>query len=426
MRLKAKVSLVVMALTLALSGHSVAADEQFSAEQKTEVISKLAKALTEKYVLVEEGKAFGEKLIELDRNGAFETNNNQRAFTFALHQRLSEISNDKHIAVIPAKGFGGGQRMMQMSGQHIETSILAGNIGLLTINDLMGTPAEINQAMLKLASTDGLLIDMRQCPGGDENIVAQVMSYFIPENETIIEMHQRDQDVRLVKSRQLPEENQRYLNKPITAVTSNYTGSGCEEIAFDIKYHDLGYIYGENTAGAGFALQSEAAEIGYGIKVNIPDTAPKHPKYNFTFEKVGVSPDLRESAHLALDKAHQMMLSQLLVNADNAETLKNVLITSIEKTNEISLRAIELSREYRDYLGDYGVQDQIIQGNGQLQVVIKGNRTFGLNKIDKDLFAMKMTRGGKIRFERDHHGNITGYSLYRPHTAKWTFVKRKV
>jgi len=424
MQLKTKINLVVMAL--ALSTHHAIADEPFSAEQKTAVISKLAEALTQKYVLVEEGIAFGNKLIELDQQGVFKSSNNQQAFTFALHQRLSEISNDKHIAVIPAKGYGGGQRMMQMSGQHIETRILAGNIGLLTINDLMGSPSEINQAMLKLASTDGLLIDMRQCPGGDENVVAQLMSYFIPENETIIEMHQRDQDVRLVKSRQLPEENQRYLNKPITAVTSSFTGSGCEEIAFDIKYHDLGYIYGENTAGAGFALQSEAAEIGYGIKVNIPDTAPKHPKYDFTFEKVGVSPDLKESAQLALDKAHQMMMSQLLVNADNAETLKNALITSIEKTNKISFRAIELSREYRDYIGDYGVRDQIIQGNGQLQVVIKGNRTFGLNKIDKDLFAMKMTRGGKIRFERDHHGNITGYSLYRPHTAKWTFVKRKV
>jgi len=421
MKLRTKISLV--ALTLIMNANSAFAEGKFSAEQKTTVINKLAKALTQRYVLVEEGKAFGKELIELNKNGAFDYFDNQREFTFALDQKLSEISNDKHIAVIPAKGFDNGT-MMQMPDQHVETSILAGNIGLLTINDLMGTPEEIDKAMLKLASTDGLLIDMRHCPGGDENVVAQLMSYFIPEDDTIIEMHQRDHDVRLVKSRQLPANAQRYLNKPLTAVTSNFTGSGCEEISFDIKYHDLGYIHGENTAGAGFALQSENADIGYGLTASIPDTAPKHPRYNFTFEKVGVAPDFKESAPLALDKAYQMMLSQLFDSSKDKKTLKNALFNSIDKTNKISFKSVESSRKYRDYIGSYGKKDKIINEQGQLHIIVKGNHTFGLTEIKNDLFSMKMTGGGKVRFERDQQGNITGYNLYRPHTNEWTFVKR--
>jgi hypothetical protein len=129
---------------------------------------------------------------------------------------------------------------------------------------------------------------------------------------------------------------------------------------------------------------------------------------------------------LALDKAHQMMMSELLARSKDKDNLTKALINSIAKTNAISAHSVELSREYRDYLGLYGDKNQIVQGNGQLQVIIKGNHTFDLSKIDNDLFSMQMTGGGKVRFERNAQGNITGYSLYRPHTSKWTFTKRKV
>ena len=333
--MKLKTSLSMITIGLLFSSTVIKAEDQFTNKNKTEIIMKLAKALKNKYVLVKEGEGFGEELIHLNEQGAFSKSNSQRQFAYELNSKLREIANDKHLNVMPKRGLGGkiiggpGPKMVQGSSMsnlpHIETEILPGNVGVLTINDLLGTTSEIDKAMKELTSTDSLLIDVRQCPGGDEKVVQQLMSYFIPENDTIIEMYQRDHEARLVKSKTLPVTNKRYLDKPIVVVTSASTGSGCEEISFDIKYHKLGYLYGENTAGAGFALFSGPIDLGYGLEANIPDTAPKHPDYDFTFEKVGVAPDFTANSALAFDKAYQLVLSLMLDKDKRNKTLTIII-----------------------------------------------------------------------------------------------------
>jgi hypothetical protein len=419
MKFKVRVSLISAAL-MCCSG-LVSGSTQFDAKQKTQVVNRYAQALTKRYVLVEEGKAFGQALLKQHQQGKFDGAKTKRDFVNQLNRSIRAISNDKHMAIMPAD-------TMEHDGEqapidNIEASILSGNVGLLTINDFMGKPQDVDKAMAKLSSTDGLLIDVRHCPGGEDAVVSQLMSYFLPEGETIIEFYARGKDVRLNKSRQLPATAKRYMNKPIYVITSPFTGSACEELSFDIKYHDVGFVYGQTTAGAGFAMEAEPTDIGFGLVAMIPDSLPKHPKYDFTFEKVGVTADIIENPVMALDKAHQSILSQLIAKSKNNDLLTQSLLTSVEKTNTMALIMAQQGREYRAYLGNYGDKEKIVFDEGQLKINF-GKQALLMQKISDDLFSLKFTGGGKIRFERDKQGNVTGYSLYRAHTDKWSFTDK--
>ena len=464
MKLKASVSLISAALLV--SSNIVSAEALFSAQKKTEVINNLAKALADKYVLVEEGKQFGLELQELNRSGKYANAKTKHGFFMQLDQDLIRISNDKHMHVLPKEMLGGSgpvvinapdskvkvsgepkklikkgakklitsgsksggspQKMRYMPKKHLETDILEGNIGLLTVNDVLGSEEGIDKAMAKLSSTDGLIIDARSCPGGNEKTITQLVSYFMPQGKAILEMHPRGKPMQITKSVQLPVSAKRYLNKPLFVLSSNNTGSACEELSFDIKHHDLGYVIGKNTSGAGFALQNEPEDVGYGLVALIPKAVPRHPGTKLTFEKVGVAPDIEMNPILALDEAHQMILSQLISEKGKTNKLSTALFSSIQKSTKEAIKLADRSKQFRTYLGLYGNEDKIIFADGNLSILTGARKPLGLTQIENDLFSINKTRGGQIRFERDNKGKITGFSEYRARNSSWTFNKKKL
>ena len=448
-----KTQLTVLPVIIFLSGlNTLFAEPTFTNENKTEVIKTLSEAINTGYVLVEEGNKISQELMSLHDAGEFNNKTTKDEFVQQLNQKLFQISNDKHLSLRP-EGGGAGRRMVrraapnaasstQAQGQtsaagpqkvrkvpaqknqsmkkmmglpdtpSIETKILPGNVGLLKVNDLMGTVAGADKAMAELANTDGLIIDVRQCPGGLGDISNQISSYFVPEGEEIMKMHTRGQDVRINRSVVLPAGAKRYLGKPFYLATSGFTGSACEALSFSLKYHDLGIVYGETTAGAGHASVNGLVAVGHKLAAFVPDSMPEHPKFKGGFEKVGVTADIETGSLIAVDQAYQMILSQLLEKNPQDKPLSKAMFKVTKQIQHALLQQVRDSREYAELVGQYSKQDAILLEKGQLKFQFSSGRKYPLVKLADDLFKLVYSRGdAKLRINRDANKNVIDISV---------------
>ena len=458
--MKTKLRLMVLATIIMLSGWSTLfAEPIFNDENKTTIINTLAKAIKDGYVLVDKGNKFSQELLNLHAAGEFANATTKDEFIKQVNTKLFQISNDKHLSLRAEGGSGrrmvrrvvanpdaasgkakgpksGPQRMVKVSGQKgqsmkkmmgmpdtpsLETEILPGNIGLLKILDLMGSVEGVDKAMAELANTDGLIIDVRQCPGGSGEISNQISSYFVAEGEEIMSMHTRGQEAHINRSVELPVGSKRYLGKPFYLVTSGFTGSACEALSFSLKYHDLGIVYGETTAGAGHASVNGLIPISHKLAAFIPDSMPKHPKYKGGFEKVGVTADIETNSLIAVDQTYQMILSQLLEKNQHDKQLITAMLKATNKVKKSLLKQVRDSRKYNEMLGQYGEKDSIILEKGQLKIQLSSGRKYSLMLIEEDLFSLVYSRGDqKLRINRDGNKNIIGISLSpRPNNKEW-------
>ncbi len=474
--MKIKTSTVLLSAALLLSGFNTSFASQtqtvkssFGKEQKDLIINKLAHAISTQYVLEDKGIKFSQQLLAKNSSGAYGESATKEDFIQQLNKSLYQITNDKHVSVRPAasekNGKGPQKRMMRKmvksqpqenadksqpqrkmvrmdpgasagkslkaqfglpEGPSMATDILPGNIGLLTISDLMGEVSELDESMAKLANTDGLIIDVRECPGGSGEISTQLSSYFMPEGEELMSHYTRGEPARVSTSVVLPDGASRYFNKPVYLVTSGFTGSACEALTFVTKYHDLATIVGENTAGAGHALTSDLTPMGFGLAAFIPNSMPSHPKHKGGFEKIGVPVDVNASAPIAVDRALQLILSELLAKNSNSPTLAKALISSTEKTNKVLLEQVQNRRKYHALLGDYGDGRALIFEQGQLKYKTPRGMKIPLKQLDSDLFMMMSKRASsKVRVERNTEGEVTGISLSpRPGQTQWKALQR--
>lgn len=452
-----KISTVLLLLGLLLSDwQECLAEEVFVSEQKDGIIAELSTALAEKYVLADEGAKFSKQLLEKHQQGTFNDAKSKAEFVAQVNQSLYAITRDKHINVRPQQtsaqpgrvmrrvaqpgadnnaapadgqkrmvrrvapsnsGEGAGNQSMKAmfglpEGESLLPSILPGNIGLMTVKDLMGSVEEVNQVMEKLADTDGLVIDVRQCPGGSGMISTQIASYFSPEGSELMRYYTRGEPVVTTRSVQLPSGSKRYLNKPVYLVTSEFTGSACEALSYVLKYHDLARVLGEKSAGAGHALTAPMTSLGQGLVAFIPNTRPEHPNHKGGFEKVGVAVDIDASSPIAVDRAHQLVLSELMSKGDNKGALATTLLASINATNSQLLAQANSRREQQELLGEYGDNDALIFERGQLKLQLASGVKVPLKQLKKDLFQIVSIRTDqKVRIDRNAKGEVKGISI---------------
>lgn len=455
--MKLKTPAFLLSSVLLLSGwQHCFAEEVFSSAQKDVLVNSLADAIAQKYVLADEGARFSQQLLKQHSDGVFDDATSKNEFVDQLNKQLYSITRDKHVNVRPEQSQQGQGRVMRRvvqsgegansaqaspqkrmvrvaapqgsegaaasqsmkamfglpEGDSVATDTMPGNIGLITVNDLMGSIEDINKAMALVAETDGLIIDVRQCPGGSGRISTQIASYFMPEGGELMRYHTRGEPVFVTRSVELPDGAKRYLNKPVYLVTSGSTGSACEALAYVLKYHNLAVVLGEKSAGAGHALTAQLTPVGFGMAAFIPNTRPEHPNHKGGFEKVGVAVDIDASAPIAVDRAHQLVLSGLLNSDAGQPKLTKALMESINKTNTRLLSQARDRIKYQPLLGEYGDSDALIFERGQLKLKLAGGRKVPLKQLENDLFEIVSIRTDqKVRVDRSSNGDITGISI---------------
>jgi carboxyl-terminal processing protease len=165
--------------------------------------------------------------------------------------------------------------------------------------ELTGFGPEIERdfeyAMQSMQGTRGLILDLRNNGGGFVTTVAQVASYFLPEETSLGEFITR-------QGRSTPRQTQRlrtYYREPLIVLVSSRSASGSEIFAGAMQERKRALIVGANPSTCGCLLGvSRTLRLADGGKLNISDTDYRTASGR-RIEGAGIKPDQQVEIRVA-------------------------------------------------------------------------------------------------------------------------------
>jgi hypothetical protein len=199
---------------------------------------------------------------------------------------------------------------------------LAGNVGYLDLRPVL-FPAilcgqVITAAMSLLATTDALIIDLRNCIGGEPAMVAFLISYLWDRDPAQLSGLRERQDNLFRQTWTLPYVPGRRFgkDKPVYVLTSTTTFSGAEQLSYDLQQLGRATIVGEPTGGG--ANPREGFTVHPHLEATISVATAVNPKTGGNWEGTGVTPDIQATAGRARDAAYQRALRDVITTGSTA------------------------------------------------------------------------------------------------------------
>ncbi|MFO1496318.1 MAG: S41 family peptidase [Lysobacterales bacterium] len=321
------------------------ADRVIDAATRDQVVEQAADLLERYYVFPERGSAIARQLRERAQQGDFARIDSAIAFADALTETLQAISADEHLA---ARYFdqplsdavdGDGtpeERAAELLNQtrfnfgFAHLMRLKGNVGLIELRGF-GRPAQVATrtaaAMQLIADTRALVIDLRECGGGDPEGVMQFASYLFDQPTHLNDIYWRDEDRTDVRWTTADVAGVRYgQSRKLYLLISGHTFSACEDFAYALKNAGRALLVGETTGGGAHA--GSPRRLNAHFMLFVPTGRPINPVTGTDWEGVGVQPDVPVSASDAQDTAHIEILKHLIAtetDPDWRERLRDTL-----------------------------------------------------------------------------------------------------
>jgi C-terminal processing protease CtpA/Prc len=162
--------------------------------------------------------------------------------------------------------------------------------------------AFLEQVFSSFTESDNIIIDLRECGGGDAKAVEALSNYFFnsPIHLTSTSMSHNKDGLQTVSERWVsPNQLSPYFaNKPLTILTSKKTFSAAESFAFAMKISGRADIIGEKTGGGGYMNDFFALPNGLGVSISVGRTFD--PKTGLDWHTKGVQPDIQVTPNHAL------------------------------------------------------------------------------------------------------------------------------
>jgi hypothetical protein len=294
--------ILLLALALPLLGQP--ADMQLTPERRDAIIESSAKRIEEMYVDPAKGKEIAAAL----RKASFPE---LRALALVpAVNRILKMSGDKHLrfGYDPAPSKESAEPAQRESG--IESvKRLAGNVGLLTwkkFEDPSDAGDAVMEAMKQLASTDALIIDLRNSEGGSPEMVTLLLSCFMPADPVLIStvyFRPTDSTRQFWTLPYLPVP--RYTGKPVYILTSSQTWSAGEGFSEHMQRLRHATLVGQTTRGGAHMSRWESVDPNFAVSV------PIARQLEHDWEGVGVVPDVPAPEADALRTAHLLALKSI-------------------------------------------------------------------------------------------------------------------
>jgi hypothetical protein len=201
-----------------------------------------------------------------------------------------------------AQGFGIG-----------EPRVLSGDVGYLPLRrffraELAGDA--LAAAMQSLATTDALIVDLRESGGGDPVMAVLAASWFFegrPRHWNDLVRRYDGTTTQFWTAAWLP--GPRYVGKPLYVLTAERTFSAPESFAYELQQTGRATIVGEATGGG--AHPGAWFPIDDRFALFIPLSRYVSAVSGGDWEGTGVQPDVACPAAEALDCAHRLALETL-------------------------------------------------------------------------------------------------------------------
>jgi hypothetical protein len=322
-------------------------------ELRQAVVLDVASLAREKYVYPEVGEKLATSIRAKLQEGGYDGITQSGQLAMALTDDLRALSNDRHWSVVhdpqqtpahldPETEEDEAQlgrwliqaRRRNFGFERIE--LLAGNIGYIDLREF--APSEhagetAVAAMGFVAHCDALIFDLRQNHGGYPSMVQLITSYLYEgEPRHINTFYYRPTDdyqqfwtFPHVPGRRLPE-------VPVYVLTSQATGSGAEEFAYNLKHMGRATLVGETTGGAAHPVTREVVQEQFILA--LPYGRPINPITQENWEGTGVEPHIPVPQEDALRTAHRHALAQLTEDCED-ERLKRDLAWEAETIESV-------------------------------------------------------------------------------------------
>ncbi|MBD8900290.1 S41 family peptidase [Rhodanobacter sp. DHG33] len=296
---------------------------------RSEVIDNIIANLDRAYVFPDKAAVIGADLRSRLSHGDFDAIGSAEKFADTLTGVLQDQTHDKHLEVryfeqAVAEGRDGGPspeeqadealHQKQLNYGFANVGRLHFNIGLLDLHAFsrpQPAAGRIAAAMTLLGDTDALIIDLRQCQGGDPDTVMLLASYLFDKPTHLNDIYFRDENRTQERWTTASVPGKRYGQaRPVYLLTSNDTISGCEDFAYALKNAGRAKLVGETTAGAAHA--GAPHRLSAHFMMFVPSGRPINPVTHGDWEGVGVVPDIKTSAGKALDAAQLTILRKML------------------------------------------------------------------------------------------------------------------
>lgn len=232
-----------------------------------------------------------------------------------LDEAISKIKGDEgtEVKITIVKSSTGKEQEIVTKRQNVvmntvESEIIDGNIGYIYISQFGNNTA--NEFATKLdeltaKNIKGLVVDVRDNPGGTTVAVEAVASCLLPKGEVIYYTSDKAGNKDYIKTKMDG------IDIPLVVLANENSASASEILVGAIKDHDRGTIVGTKTFGKGVVQTIVGLEDGSALKITIeryytPDGHYIHDK--------GIEPDyyveLGEETDTQLEKAIEILKNQ--------------------------------------------------------------------------------------------------------------------
>lgn len=313
---------------------STGPDRTIDARERTEVIEGALTQLERAYVFPDVAKKMSAAIRARVERREYDDITSAQAFAKTLTDHLREVSRDKHLRVLysatplPREAqepspderarFVENARRANFGFERIER--LPSNVGYLNLRGFSGMPEAGETAIAAmnfLANTEALVVDLRQNGGGAPAMIGLISSYLFDEEVHLNDFYWRESDSTRQFWTSPHVQGRRYGGqKPVFVLTSSRTFSAAEEFTYNLKNLKRATIVGETTGGG--AHPGGVRRITDNFGVWVPTGRAINPITKTNWEGVGIEPDVKVEAHLALKTAHLDALKKLRTAASEA------------------------------------------------------------------------------------------------------------
>lgn len=278
-----------------------------SAIERKTLLAAIGGAMRAQYVFPQKVPAIVKSLTVRDRTGRYAGNPEQVAKL--LTEDLATLAGDKHLQVhfFPDGVPQMGEQMPSVAEKAAalaeeraanfgidKLEILDGNIGYLRIThfpDAVSAARVIEAAMGFVGNSDALILDLRHNRGGEPETVGLVASYLLPAGSHINDIYYRKDDItRQYWAVPVPADRRIAPSVPMFVLTDSRTGSGGEELAYDLQQLKRATLIGQSTWGG--ANPGEGVPLSKGFAMFVPNGRAINPVTKTNWEGVGVKPDV--------------------------------------------------------------------------------------------------------------------------------------
>jgi hypothetical protein len=273
-------------------------------------VAEIAGLLRDRYIDPELGERAAGLLERRLAADAYADARKPHALAARLTDDLRQATRDEHLEVI-SRAEDTVAAPARSNGGFVRVDRLKGDIGYVKLDQFaplgLFTPFA-NDAMKRLAGTDGLIIDLRDNVGGAASSALYLASFFFAAPTHVDDLINRTPKTRTFTTTALwtVATPAPYVGKPVYILASRKTFSGAEELADELQAQGRAKVVGEATAGGANAGQSWRL-IGGQLQVFVPSSRSENPVTRSNWAATGIEPDLPVPASGALVRAMQAL-----------------------------------------------------------------------------------------------------------------------